>query len=113
MLEEKSLQWEEDNEPVASVNLSDLWTSETAVTGQIDLEALAKAQGPEEEPEPFLSSYDRNLCAFVVRRTQEAQMVQAFNCFPDDIPWNRQPWWVVDLWRTYWSAESKGREDKD
>jgi len=110
-LDIQSKEEEAASTPVASRSLSDFWTSDTARTGQVDLPALKAFLGEVDTgPKTVLSVYDRGLCVFVMHRAQEAQMVQAFNCFPDNVPWNRQPWWLVDLWRCYWSAESSGRD---
>jgi len=85
-------------------------------TGKLDIAALkAFLEAEEKANDAKLNGptlYDREMAVFVARRVEEAQVAQALHVFPDDIPWNRQPWWKMAIWNAYWQGDAKGLRSK-
>jgi len=99
----------EENSPPAKKRLVAEFVDEN---GNLDLEALIEAIGEEQDDQLAITQYHRELARFVSYRVEEVRVAQSFYQLPDNIPWNRQPWWKTFIWMRHVAGEEAGRKEK-
>ena len=98
------------------VLLSEMDPSFRLLSGEVDnrkyldyLDSLNQLE-PEEFTDPP-TAYEVALATFVEARISEAVMAKELHAWPDNRPWNRQPWWMLEIWKAFWAGQAKGFEE--
>lgn len=53
------------------------------------------------------SSYVRLVVRFLLRRIEEAGIWEATGCLPDNVAYNQQAWWRLELWLRWLHARDE------
>lgn len=105
---------EEPPAPAQTISISEFVRED----GTPDLEGIAAAAEGGWHPEPetefaVLDSYAKTLVRFLHRVMEEASIWEATGCLPDNVAYNRQAWWRLDLWLTWIHVRDKAASKRD
>lgn len=92
-------------------------SSFTRADGTMDMEALLEAAEGGWRPETdavlgVSTSYVQLVTRFLLRRIEEAGIWEATGCLPDNVAYNQQAWWRLDLWLMWIHARDERAASK-
>lgn len=90
-----------------TVPISSFWREDGTQDTEALLEAAEGGWHEEAVAQEVSASYLRLVANFLARRIEEASIWEATGNLPDNVAYNRQAWWRLELWLVYLAARDE------